>query len=77
VGLPWVSLMAVLPRPMSPEQAWSYVDAWLSLPSVWTPGPTERHPQNLARVIHLARPSAGLLTDGHLAAIAIEHGLTL
>ena len=86
VGLPWVSLMAflrigtnhrVFARPMPPELAWGHVESWLALPAVWVPGPTDRHGQVLGAVIRQARPKAGLLTDAHLAAIAIEHGLTI
>lgn len=86
VGLPWVSLMAflrvstnrrVFSRPLAPGVAWSYVDEWLSLPTVWVPNPTERHAEVLAGLIEEVRPTAGLLTDTHLAALALEHGLTM
>ena len=85
VGLPWGALLAfvrlsasprVVTRPMGLAEATSVVRAWLELGVTWTPQPTERHAQTLAGL--LARESqADLVPDVHLAALAIEHGLTL
>ncbi|MDQ6751282.1 MAG: PIN domain-containing protein [Actinomycetota bacterium] len=85
VGLPWGALLAflrlsasprVLSRPIALREATAVVGAWLELPVTWTPQPTERHAQTLARL--LGRESkVDLVSDAHLAAIAIEHGLTL
>jgi len=85
VGLPWGALLAflrlsangrVLSRPMPLRDAAAVVRAWLELPVTWTPQPTERHAQTLAGL--LARESKGdLVPDAHLAALAIDHGLTL
>lgn len=48
----------------------------LSLPNAWIPSPTERHREVLARLLDgESRPS--LVNDAHLAALAIEHGLTV
>jgi toxin-antitoxin system PIN domain toxin len=86
VGLPWQSLWAFLristnPRasedPFSPEQAWSYVEDWLGAVPAWIPGPTERHSDVLGRLITSYELRGNLVTDAHLAAIAIEHGLTV
>ena len=86
VGLPWLSLSAFLrivthPRasehPLSPERAWAHVQEWLDLPAVWTPGPTARHADVLRGLILTYGITGNLVTDAHLAAIAIEHGLTV
>ena len=86
VGLPWVSLTAFLristhPRaaehPLTPGAAWSHVEAWLGARPVWSPGPTDRHAEVLGRLLTTHRLSGNLVTDAHLAAIAIEHGLTV
>lgn len=62
--------------PLSPPQALGVVRAWLSLVSVWIPSPTDRHADELARLLGPeSRPD--LVPDAHLAALAIEHGLTL
>ena len=85
VGLPWPSLLAFMRivsnprafvRPEPVESAWRQVEEWLDCPSVWIPQPTDRHRQILAGL--LADTHGGnLVADAHLAALAIEHGLTL
>jgi toxin-antitoxin system PIN domain toxin len=86
IGLPWPSLLAfvrvmsnprVLTRPRSPAEAWSQVEAWLDCPTAWIPLPTERHRETLAGLLMVAVPRGNLVPDAHLAALAIEHGLTL
>ena len=85
VGLPWPSILAFLrlvtnPRLFSPPvafaDAWKQVEEWLERPCVWIPTPTEDHPVALAPLIRQCTDSR-LIPDAHLAAIAIEHGLTL
>jgi toxin-antitoxin system PIN domain toxin len=85
VGMPWSSLLAfvrvmtnprIFARPMGLTDAWAQVDGWLSLVHVWVPQPADRHRELLARLL----PQAGkpdLVPDAHLAALAIEYGLTL
>lgn len=86
VGLPWESLLAfcrlttnprVFGRPLDLEAAWNLVRAWLAVPVVWIPLPTERHAETLGRLMLATRSAANLVPDAHLAALAIEHGLTL
>ncbi len=86
VGLPWHSLLGFLrivtnPRifehPQSIDSAWRQVTDWLSVRSVWVPAPTDRHAEVLGLLLAAARPRANLVPDAHLAALAIEHGLTL
>src|SRR5271154_6669618 len=86
VGLPWASLLAFLrlvtnprvfeyPEPMA--EAWRQVLAWLACESAWIPQPTERHVEVLGDFLALAGVHANLVPDAHLAALAVEHGLTL
>jgi hypothetical protein len=86
VGLPWSSLLAFLrigtnpriyPRPLDIEGAWAQVLEWLALDGVWIPLPTERHAEVLGRLIGARRPSSPVIMDAHLAALAVEHGLTV
>jgi len=85
VGLPWPSLLAfmrittnprVFERPLSIRQAWAQVEAWLGAPASWIPTPGAQHAATVAKLVPLiSRPN--LVPDAHLAALAIEHGLTL
>lgn len=86
VGLPWASLLAFLrlvtnPRifdkPEPVAGAWAQVRAWLGCSSVWVPAPGDRHADILDRLLSLPGVSANLIPDVHLAALAIEHGLTV
>jgi predicted nucleic acid-binding protein len=43
----------------------------------WVPQPTERHADVLDGLLALPDVHANLVPDAHLAALALEHGLTL
>jgi len=86
VGLPWTSLWAFIriatnPRaqtnPLTPTEAWEHVDDWLDAPASWTPGPGRGHHDIVKSLIIDSDLRAGLVTDAALAAICIEHGLTM
>ena len=86
VGLPWASLLAFLrvitnprifPRPLPMAKAWDQVSGWLACETVWVPAPTERHAGVLATLLAQPGVHGNLVPDAHLAALAIEHGLTL
>ena len=86
VGLPWPSLLAFLriatnprifPHAISMTQAWAQVEAWRACDVVWSPAPTERHAEILARLLREPSVKGELVPDAHLAALAIEHGLEL
>jgi uncharacterized protein len=86
VGLPWVSLLAflrlvtnprVFERPEPMADAWRQARAWLARDTAWTPQPTERHADLLDELLALPGVHANLVPDAHLAALALEHGLTL
>ncbi len=86
VGIPWLSLWAfvristnprALARPLAPGEAWAYVAAWLDAPASWTPEPGRGHREILADLLVHADLRAGLVTDAVMAALCIEHGLTM
>jgi toxin-antitoxin system PIN domain toxin len=84
VGLPWASLLAFQristhPRasasPLSASQAWSFVADWLDADATWIPVPGERHAEILRDLIVAGDLRGNLVTDAHLAALAMEHGV--
>jgi hypothetical protein len=86
VGLPWPSLLAfirivsnprVLERPVAVQDAWRQAEDWLQAPAAWVPVPTARHRETLGLLLGAAGARSSLVADAHLAALAIEHGLTL
>ncbi len=86
VGLPWESLTAFVrvvthPRasdhPLRPGEAWAFVLDWLAAPAAWVPLPTDRHADVLGGLVERYRLAGNLIPDGHLAALAMEHGLTV
>ncbi|MGI8760247.1 MAG: TA system VapC family ribonuclease toxin [Jatrophihabitantaceae bacterium] len=85
VGLPWVCITGFVrvvgqprawERPMPVDDALSVVRSWLARPCAWIPEPGPRHVDLLDELLR-AQPSVRLLTDAHIAAIALEHGLEL
>src|SRR3979411_2171605 len=86
VGLPWPSLIAFLrirtnprayARPLSPVEAWNHVLDWLAAPAARGPGPTGLHAGVVGSLVQRYQLRAGLFSDVHLAALAIEHGVSL
>jgi toxin-antitoxin system PIN domain toxin len=86
VGLPWVSLLAFLrvvtnprifERPEPVADAWHQALAWLACEVAWIPQPTERHAKIFGDFLALPGVVANLVPDAHLAALAVEHGLSL
>jgi toxin-antitoxin system PIN domain toxin len=86
VGLPWLSLGAFLristnpratPRPLAPNEAWAYVEDWLAAEPAWIPLPTDGHASVLGELVREYQLGGNLISDAQLAALAIEHGLTI
>ncbi len=86
VGLPWPSLTAFVriathPRaarhPLLPDEAWRHVRDWLGAAPVWVPTPTARHADILGDLVTRYQLSGNLVPDADLAALAIEHGLSV
>ena len=85
VGLPWQSLLAfvrigtnarVFASPMASVDAWAQVERWLDAPSAFVPIPGSEHRRALGPLL-LAGVTGPRVSDAHLAALAIEHGLEL
>ena len=61
--------------PLSPGQAWSFIADWLDADATWVPVPGERHAEIIHDLIAGGDLRGNLVTDAHLAALAIEHGV--
>lgn len=86
VALPWTVLLAfvrlstravVFSNPLTADEALDLVDAWLALPSVTVVHPGRRHAPVLRELLAAVGTAGNLVTDAHLAALAIEHGAEL
>lgn len=86
VGIPWQSVTAflrigtnarALAEPLTPNEAWAYVESWLDAPSVWIPQPSGGHREILGRLVTGLDIRANLVPDAALAALCVEHGLTM
>ncbi len=85
VGLPWPSLLAfvrlvsnprVFEKPEPLAHAWKQVEDWLAAETAWIPNPTDEHAAMMGKFVP-ACTRANLIHDAHLAALALEHGLTV
>lgn len=86
VALPWQSLTGFLrivtnPRamanPMAPGDAWTTVESWLDARHSWVPQPGPGHREILGRLVRDLHLSANLIPDAVLAALCVEHGLSI
>jgi uncharacterized protein len=86
VGLPWESTLGFLrvvtnprifERPSTISRAWRQVEEWLSCNNVWIPHAGAQHNALLGELLLNLGGGPNLIPDAHLAALAIEHGLTL
>jgi uncharacterized protein len=68
---------AIFENPLRPDEALDYIDAWLDRPCATTVAPTVHHPAVLRRLLGPLGVGGNLVSDAHLAALAIEHGAEL
>jgi toxin-antitoxin system PIN domain toxin len=83
VGLGWPAILGFVrivtnPRvfrvPLTMERAVAIVDEWLQQPSVELISPTPRHWTALRQMLVAGQASGAMVSDAHLAALALEHG---
>lgn len=86
VGLPWAVLQGflrlttrsgILSNPLTVEDALQVVHSWLDHPAATTLAPGERHAAILSRLLIGVGQGGSLVSDAHLAAMAIEHNAEL
>lgn len=85
-ALTWIVLLAFLrlgtnPRifeePLEPNEGFDLIQSWMAQPPVTVVHPTDRHATVLRELLEPIGTAANLITDAHLAALAIEHGAEL
>ena len=86
VGLPWPSVLAfvrlasnpvIVRAAVTPGEAWRQAEEWLACQPVWIPAPGPLHADILGGFVRESWMTSRLVSDAHLAALAVEHGLTL
>jgi hypothetical protein len=86
VGLPWQSLAAfvrvsthprISRRPLTIDEAWTIVEGWQAVGATWHPNPGPGHGRILGDLLRSRQVAGNLVPDAQLAALALEHGLTV
>jgi uncharacterized protein len=86
VALSWASILAflrigttpgLLQRPLAIATAAAVVSQWLARPNLKVLNPDDRHWEVLNRLLIEGQAQGPLVTDAHLAALAVEHGATI
>lgn len=67
----------VFSRPLSVAEATERVQEWLDRPCVRVINPTRDHWQVFKALLREGQAGGNLVTDAHLAALAVEHGCEL
>lgn len=86
VAIPWASLLAfartstharALRNPLSPAEAWEFIEDWRAAPATWIPTPGRGYSEILGRLIRELDLRGALIADAAVAALCIEHGLAV
>lgn len=83
VGIPWVVVLAfvrltthprVFAHPLEVERALAYIDEWLAQPVADVVAPGANHWAILRNLLDASGSAGNLVTDAHIAALALEQG---
>ncbi len=86
VAFSWITLMAfvrvatnkrIFTKSYSTNEAFEVVENWLSAPGSLILTPGDEHLTIVKRLAHESGVYGATLTDAHIAALAIEHGVPL
>lgn len=86
VALSWTVLLGfvrlttnprIMQAPLTANEALDYLDRWLAHPITTVIDPTPRHASVLRDLLGVVGTAGNLVSDAHLAALAIEHGAEL
>ncbi len=64
-------------NPLSPERALAYVETWLEQPFLEPVSPGQHHWHILRNLLGPTGTAGNLTSDGHIAALALEHGYSV
>jgi uncharacterized protein len=64
-------------RPLTLNETMDRVQSWIDQPCIRIIQPTEQHWDILQRMLHDGNATANLVSDAHLAALAVEHNCQL
>ena len=67
----------IFSRPLTPAEAFDLVEGWLAQPCATTIAPGDRHLPLVRELLEPLGAAGNLVSDAHLAALAIEHGAEL
>ena len=82
VGVPWIvstgfvrlmTHLSVLTHPATPDEAVGFVQEWFSFPQVIAINPGTEHLSHFRRNLIAAGVGGNLVTDAHIAAVAMEY----
>lgn len=82
VGLAWIVLLGfarimtnarLMGAPMTVDEACDYIDRWMAHPATTVIDPTPRHVTLVRDLLRKTGTAGNLVSDAHLAALAIEH----
>lgn len=82
VGIPWsvvsgfvrmITNRSAYTDPATPSQAFDFVNEWFASPNVETINPGTRHLDLFRRNLETAGVGGNLVTDAHIAALAMEY----
>ncbi|HLX47531.1 MAG TPA: TA system VapC family ribonuclease toxin [Streptosporangiaceae bacterium] len=84
VGFPWQSLVAFAristherasANPLTPREAAGFIEDWLEPEVAWIPREGPEHARILTGLVTRYHLHGNIISDAHLAALAIGHGL--
>lgn len=86
LGLPWQSLIAfsriatnpkIFDKPLAIDKVVNQLSEWCERSVVWHPEPGDRFEDCLYSLLQEHQCCGNLVSDAYLAALALEHGLTV
>jgi hypothetical protein len=86
IGFAWAVLLGfvrlstdprIYEQPLAVEEALDLIDGWLAQPVATVVEPTSRHAVVLRELLEPLGTGGNLVSDAHLAALAVEHGAEL